>query len=148
MGMKRYIVLLIAASGFVIGIGAYVFIFSKPEGPPSWIFVSKVPFNEALTRVDMVHLKERDASKIDDFAQALQESDPMHPVEASGRVGKKIVALLGGEGTDIPRARVKDTVYCYSVEFNEEYYNVCIVFNEDRQRAMVTGTYWVAGMTH
>ena len=72
----------------------------------------------------------------------------MHPVEASGRVDKKIVDLLGGEETDVLRARVKDTVYCYSIEVNGEYYNVCIVFNEDRWRAMVTGTFWVAGMTH
>ena len=72
----------------------------------------------------------------------------MHPVEASHRVGKKIVDLLGGEETDVLRARVKDTVYFYSIDVNGEYYNVCIVFNEDRRRAMVTGTFWVAGMTH
>ena len=95
----------------------------------------------------MVHLEEREASRFKDFAQAIRESDPMHPVEAPHSVGKKIVDLLGGEETDVLRARVKDTVYCYSIEVNGEYYNVCIVFNEDPRRAMVTGTLWVAGMT-
>ena len=50
MGMKKYIILLIVASGVVIGLGAYFFIFSRPEGPPAWIFVSKVSFDEDLTR--------------------------------------------------------------------------------------------------
>jgi hypothetical protein len=144
--MKKYIILLIAASGVVIGVGAYIFL-SRPEGTPAWIFASKVSFNEVLNREGMVHLEERDASKFKTFDQALREADPIHPVEAPGRVGRKIVDLLGGEETDIPRARVKDVVYCYSIEVNGEYYNVCIIFHEDRDDAMVTGTYWVAGYT-
>lgn len=146
-GMKKYIILLIVVSGLVIGVGAYIFIFSRPEGPPAWIFASKVPYNEALNREGMVLLEEGDASKFKSFDQALREADPIHPVEAPGRVGRKIVDLLGGEETDIPRARVEDVVYCYSVEVNGEYYNVCIIFHEDRDSAMVTGTYWVAGYT-
>jgi hypothetical protein len=130
--MKKYIILLIAASGLVIGVGAYIFL-SRPEGTPAWIFASKVSFNEVLNREGMVHLEERDASKFKTFDQALREADPIHPVEAPGRVGRKIVDLLGGEETDIPRARVN--------------YNVCIIFHEDRDDAMVTGTYWVAGYT-
>ncbi len=148
MEMKRYFILLIVASGLVIGVGAYIFIFSGPEGHLAWIFASKVSFNEALTREDMVRLEEKDVSKFDSFDQALREADPLHPVEDPGRVGRRIVDLLGGEETDIPRARVKDTVYCYSIEVGGEYYNVCIVFHEDRQRAMVMGTFWVADMTH
>jgi len=136
----------ILALAFVLGVAVFCVSVSGPRAVPAWVFANRVPYNEALTRVDMIKLEPVDISGIRGLADALREAEPFHPVGVSGREGRAILDVLGGEETDVLRARIRDIVYAYSVELEGEYYNVCVVFKEDRDDAMVTGTYWVVAI--
>jgi hypothetical protein len=54
-----------------------------------------------------------------------------------------LVDFLGGESTDLRRARVVDIVYVYSVAAKGKYYNLVIVFHEKKTRATQNGWYWL-----
>jgi len=136
----------ILALAFVLGVAVFYVSVSGPRAVPAWVFANRVPYNEALTRVDMVKLEPEDISGFRGLIDALQAAEPFHPVGVSGREGKAVLDILGGEETDVLRARIRDIVYAYSVELDGECYNVCIVFKEDRDDAMVTGTYWVVAI--
>ena len=132
------------------GLGLFVFYFSLSvqEEPPAWLFAYNVGYNETINRINIVEVSEGDLRAFPNFRQAIEDSNPLHPVSVRNSRGKSIVEFLGGEETDILRARSVDRVYCYSIEVSGSYYNVCIIFHEDVDRASVYGAYWVAGWTH
>ncbi len=133
---------------FGLGLVVFYFSFSVQEEPPAWLFAYRVDYHETLSRIKIVDVSEGDLKALPNFRQAIEESNPLHPVPVRNSRGKSIVEFLGGEETDIPRARSVDRVYCYSIEISGSYYNVCIIFHEDLDRASVYGAYWVAGWTH
>ena len=132
------------------GLGLIVFYFSLSiqEGPPAWLFAYRVDYHETINRICIVEVSEGDLMAFPNFKHAIEESNPLHPVSVRNRRGKSIVEFLGGEETDLPRARSVDKVYCYSIEVSGSYYNICIIFQEDEGRASIYGAYWVAGWTH
>ena len=132
------------------GLGLVVFYFglSIQGGPPAWLFAYRVDYHETINRLGIVEISERDLKAFPNFRQAIEESNPLHPVSVRNRRGRRILEFLGGEETDVLRARVVDQVYCYSIEVSGSYYNICIIFQEDEGRASIYGAYWVAGWTH
>lgn len=132
------------------GLGLVVFYFglSIQEGPPAWLFAYRVDYHETINRLGIVEISEGDLKAFPNFKQAIEESNPLHPVSVRNSRGRRIFEFLGGEETDLPRARSIDQVYCYSIEVSGSYYNICIVFLEDVSQASIYGAYWVAGWTH
>ena len=132
------------------GLGLVVFYIglSVQKEPPAWLFVYNVDYHETLTRINIVEVSESDLRAFSNFRKAIEESNPLHPVSVRNSRGKKIVEFLGGENSDVPRARSVDRVYCYSVEVSGSFYNVCIIFHEDIELMSGYGAYWVAGWTH
>lgn len=133
---------------FGLGLVVFYFSLSVQEEPPAWLYAYKVDYHETLSRINIVEVSEGDLGAFPNFRQAIEESNPLHPVSVRNSRGKNIVEFLGGEETDIPRARSVDRVYCYSIEVSGSYYNVCIIFHEDIERMSGYGAYWVAGWTH
>lgn len=144
--MKNNASFSVVALAFILGLGVLYLSVLDSQKVPAWIFANKVPYNETLTRLGIIELEEQDISRFHGLIEAIRESDPIRPVGISNRKGKIIIDLLGGEDTDVARARVIDVVYCYSVKLDGEYYNICIVFIEERERAMLSGAFWVAGI--
>ena len=133
---------------FGLGLVVFYFSLSVREEPPAWLFSYKVDYHETLNRLDIVEVSEDSLRAFPDFRKAIEDSNPLHPVSVRNSRGKSIVEFLGGEETDVLRARSVDRVYCYSIEFRGSYYNVCIIFNEDIESVSAYGAYWVAGWTH
>lgn len=144
--MKINVSFSIIALALILGLGTFYLSVLETQKVPAWIFALGVPLNETLARLDLIHIKEQDIDRFHGLVEALNESDPFKPVKIPNRMGKKIINFLGGEDTAVKRAYVKDIVYCYSMEIEGNYYNVCIIFLEDRNRAMVSGAYWVGGV--
>ena len=113
---------------FGLGLVVFYYSLSIPEGPPAWLFVYMVDYHETINRLGIVDVSEGDLMAFPYFKQAIEESKPLHPVSVRNRRGKSIVEFLGGEETDIPRARVVDQVYCYNIEVIGSYFNVCVIF--------------------
>ncbi|MBL7168823.1 hypothetical protein ISS40_09115 [Candidatus Bathyarchaeota archaeon] len=132
------------------GLGLVVFYFglSIQERPPAWLFSYRVDYHETINRLGIVEISEGDLKAFPNFKQAIEESNPLHPVSVSNSRGRRIFEFLGGEETDLLRARSIDQVYCYSIEVSGSYYNICIIFLEDVSQASIYGAYWVAGWTH
>lgn len=133
---------------FGLGLVVFYFSLSVREEPSAWLYAYEVDYHETLSRIKIVDVSEDDLRAFPNFRQAIEESNPLHPVSVRNSRGKSIVDFLGGEETDIPRARSKDRVYCYSIEVSGSYYNVCIIFHEDIELMAGYGAYWVAGWTH
>jgi hypothetical protein len=133
---------------FGLGLVVFYFSLSVREEPPAWLFSYEVDIHETLNRIDIVEVSEDSLRAFPDFRKAIEDSNPLHPVSVRNSRGKSIVEFLGGEETDVLRARSVDRVYCYSIEFRGSYYNVCIIFNEDIESVSAYGAYWVAGWTH
>lgn len=132
------------------GLGLVVFYFSLSihEEPPTWLFAYKVDYDGTINRMSIVEVSEGDLKAYPNFKQAIEESNPLHPVSVPNSGGRRIFEFLGGEETDLLRARSPDRVYCYSIEVNGSYYNICIIFQEDLGQASIYGAYWVAGWTN
>lgn len=146
MSLKDKVSLSIVAFAIILGLCIFSLSVIESRKVPAWIFAYNVPYNETLTRLDLIELEEQDLFRFHGLVEALRESDPLSPVRIPNRKGKMIVDLLGGEDTDVARARVRNVVYCYSIELEGNYYNVCIIFLEESKRAILTGAYWVAGI--
>ena len=146
MSLKDKVSLSVVAFTIILGLCIFSLSVIESRKVPAWIFAYNVPYNETLTRLDLIELEEQDISRFHGLVEALRRSDPLSPVRIPHRKGKMIVDLLGGEDTDVARARVRNVVYCYSIELEGNYYKVCIIFLEDSKRAILTGAYWVAGI--
>jgi hypothetical protein len=133
---------------FGLGLIVFYFSLSVQEEPPAWLFAYEVDYGETLSRIGIVGVSEEDLRAFPKFRQAIEESNPLHPISVRNSRGKSIVEFLGGEETDVPRARSEDRVYCYSIEVSGSYYNICIIFHEDIGLMSGYGAYWVAGWTH
>jgi hypothetical protein len=133
---------------FGLGLVVFYYSLSVQEGPPAWLFANRVGYHETINRIGIVEIRERDLKTFPNFKQTIEESNPLHPVSVRYSRGRRILEFLGGEETDVPRARSVDRVYCYSIEVSGSYYNICIIFHEDIRRMSGYGAYWVAGWTH
>lgn len=133
---------------FGLGLVVFYYSLSIQEGPPAWLFSYKVDYPETINRLGIVEISEGSLKAFPNFKQAIEESNPLHPVSVRNRRGKSIVEFLGGEETDVLRARSVDQVYCYSIEVSGSYYNIAIIFHEDVERISAYGAYWVAGWGH
>lgn len=143
----RKIAVIIVVLGVLVGFGATSFYRSESQKVPTYIFAREVPLENVLVPYSIVELKVLDIGRFRGLSDALQEAVPearaMLPKVTSNLVGRLLRDFLGGESTDLRRARVEDTVYVYSVESEGKYYNLVIVFHESRTRATQNGWYWL-----
>jgi hypothetical protein len=143
----RKIAVIVVVFGMLVGFGAISFYLSESEKVPTYIFAREVPLERVLVPYSVVELKAPDVSRFRGLAQALRGAIPdaraVTPVVTSNLVGRLLLDFLGGESTDLRRARVEATVYVYSVESEGKYYNLVIVFHESRKRATQNGWYWL-----
>lgn len=133
---------------FGLGLVVFYYSLSIQKGPPAWLFAYKVDYHETINRLGIVEISEGSLKAFPNFKQAIEESNPLHPVSVRNRRGRSIIEFLGGEETDVLRARSVDRVYCYSIEVSGSYYNICIIFHEDVEHISEYGAYWVAGWGH
>ena len=139
--------IIVVVFGILVGFGAISFYLSESVRVPTYIFAREVPLESVLVPNSVVELKALDVARFKGLAQALQEAVPdaraVTPAVTSNLVGRLLRDFLGGESTDLRRARVEDTVYVYSVGSEGKYYNLVIVFHESRTRATQNGWYWL-----
>jgi hypothetical protein len=143
----RKIAVIVVVFGILVGFGAISFYMSESVKVPTYIFAREVPLERVLVPYSVVELKALDIARFRGLAEALQKAVPeakaITPRITSNLVGRMLVDFLGGESTDLRRARVVDIVYVYSVEAEGNYYNLVIVFQESRKRATQNGWYWL-----
>jgi hypothetical protein len=143
----RKIAVIVVVFGMLVGFGAISFYLSESVKVPTYIFAREVPLENVLVPYSIVELKGIEIARFRGLSEALQEAVPearaMSPKVTSNLVGRLLRDFLGGESTDLRRARVEDTVYVYSVESEGKYYNLVIVFHESRTRATQNGWYWL-----
>jgi hypothetical protein len=143
----RKIPIIIVVFGVLIGFEAISFYLSESVKVPTYIFAREVPLEGVLVPDSIVELKALDVARFRGLSEALQEAVPearaMTPRVTSNLVGMILVDFLGGQSTDLRRARVVNIVHVYSVEAKGKYYNLVIVFHESRTRATQNGWYWL-----
>ena len=139
--------IIVVVFGILVGFGAISFYLSESVRVPTYIFAREVPLERVLVPNSVVELKALDVARFKGLAQVLQEAVPdakaVTPAATSNLVGRLLRDFLGGESTDLRRARVEDAVYVYSVGLEGKYYNLVIVFHESRTRATQNGWYWL-----
>jgi len=88
--------------------------------------------------LSIVELRAQDIARFrgldDALESAIPDARPITPVVTSNFFWRLLVDNLGGEAADLLRARVRDSVYVYSVESEGRYFNVCIVFEDSIKR--------------
>ena len=143
----RKIPVIVVVFGMLVGFGAISFYLSESVKVPTYIFAREVPLERVLVPYSVVELKVIDIARFRGLSEALQEAVPdaraVTPAVTSNLVGRLLRDFLGGESTDLRRARVEATVYVYSVGSEGKYYNLVIVFHESRTRATQNGWYWL-----
>ncbi len=143
----RKIAVIVVVFGMLVGFGAISFYLSESVKVPTYIFAREVPLERVLVPYSVVELKVIDIARFRGLSEALQEAVPdaraVTPAVTSNLVGRLLRDFLGGESTDLRRARVEATVYVYSVGSEGKYYNLVIVFHESRKRATQNGWYWL-----
>ena len=74
------------------GLGLVVFYFglSIQGGPPAWLFAYRVDYHETINRLGIVEISERDLKAFPNFRQAIEESNPLHPVSVRNRRGRQM----------------------------------------------------------
>ncbi len=143
----RKIAVIVVVFGMLVGFGAISFYLSESVKVPTYIFAREVPLENVLVPYSVVELKALDVARFKGLAQALEKAVPdaraVTPAVTSNLVGRLLRDFLGGESTDLRRARVEATVYVYSIGSKGKYYNLVIVFHESRTRATQNGWYWL-----
>jgi len=143
----RKIAVIVAVIGVLVGFGASSFYRSESQKPPTYIFAREVTRDDVLVPKTIVELSALDLAIHRGLAEALERATPeakaITPVVTQIIVGKFMLSMLGGEATDLLRARVRNYVYVYSVESEGMYFNVCIVFNDSIRQAKQNGWYWL-----
>ena len=149
--MSRKLSLFILSSSFALGLGILYVSLTAPPEPTALIFSYEVEYRMTFDRLKIVEIDDKGLYRFPSLRAAIAESNPLHPVSVPNRIGWEIWDHLGGEATDVPRARSKGSIYCYSVEVEGRYYNICLTFIDDPEnleQAMIYGAYWVAGWGH
>jgi hypothetical protein len=144
--MKK-IPVIIAVLGLVVGFGATAFFKAEAEKVPTYIFAREVALERTHVPNSIVELSRQDVARFRGLSEALKiaipDKRPMAPQITSNLVGRLLRGLLGGDSTDLRRARVVDTIYVHSVEYQGKYYNLVIAFHESQKRATQNGWYWL-----